>query len=626
MWLLGITLVSLLLFVKLISSYSWRLSFCLALQAFALLSWLGVEVFGYFDSINFLNLFIFWICITIPASYYNFINRYRLLGLSTENLVSFKFLWLTGLIFLLTFLSGILYAPNTIDSTVYHLTRIEFWLQHRNIDYFATQTDRMLYQPPLAEYMIMQFRILQNSDTFSFIIQWLFTLGACVGVSLLAEIAGAKKKTQYIAFFISATIPMVVLQSSSTQNDVTVSFFIVMAAYFLLKNLSDGKSLSAILTGISIGEAILTKGTAYVFLFPICMYWGIVTLKNVYLKKTSFGLQLRNLSLFILPFLIICGSFYYRNFVLIGSPLGVSKELFYVYNNQTHTLSSFISVIIRNISLHFSVPGIHLLSEKIIFFIHEKVLGLNVNDPSTSFTPFDLPMLGMTEDNAGNFFHFILFFPAVIFITKHRNANLRAITVFGLISFLLFCFQIKFQIWHSRLHIPIFLLMSVPIAFYLSEIKRSVIIFTILGLSGVFFALFCFSRPIIKLPPLTTKTYFTAPRISHIYHVEEMKSRQMAALITYLKDSKFRKIAVKSEEMYGNDILYPIMYELRDKVSFYPIQMTNRTKVLDKPRNDYDAVLFFTNTPPEILNVDKKYRKMEINAGNLYIFVPQNPV
>lgn len=622
MWLLGITLVSLLLFVKLISSYSWRLSFCLALQAFALLSWLGVEVFGYFDSINFLNLFIFWICITIPASYYNFKNRYRLLGLATENLVSFKFLWLTGLIFLLTFLSGILYAPNTIDSTVYHLTRIEFWLQHRNIDYFATQTDRMLYQPPLAEYMILQFRILQDSDTFSFIIQWLFALGACVGVSLLAEIAGAKKKTQYIAFFVSATIPMVVLQSSSTQNDVTVSFFIVMAAYFLLKNLSDGKSLSAILTGISIGEAILTKGTAYVFLFPICMYWGIVTLKNVYLKKTSFGIQLRNLSLFILPFLIICGSFYYRNFVLIGSPLGVSKELFYVYNNQTHTLSSFISVIIRNISLHFSVPGIHLISEKIIFFIHEKVLGLSVNDPSTSFTPFDLPMLGMTEDNAGNFFHFILFFPAIIYVTKHKNTNLRAITVFGLISFLLFCFQIKFQIWHSRLHIPIFLLMSVPTAFFLANFKYSNISLVFLGLSGVFFALFCFNRPIVKFPPLTTNTYLTSPKIAQFYHMEEEKGKQMSTLIAFLKEKKFKKIAVKSEEKYGNDILYPVMYELRHQSIFYPVQMTNQTRVLYSPTHAYDAVLFFTNTPQESLDLDKKYKKIAINAGNLYIFVP----
>jgi len=272
-------------------------------------------------------------------------------------------------IFFFTFLSGILYAPNTIDSTVYHLTRIEFWIQHKNVNYFATQTDRMLYQPPLAEYMILQIRVLQDSDTFSFIIQWLFALGSCVAVSLLAEIAGGNKKVQYLSFFISATIPILILQSSSSQNDVTVSFFIIMTAYFLLKNLKENKSSSALFSGLSIGQAILTKGTAYVFLFPICIYWGIMKLIKVYRNEAKFLTQLGFLTLLFIPFLFICGTFYYRNFILIDSPLGVSKELFYVYNNESHSITSFLSVLFRNISLHFSVPGLHVIAEKFIFCI-----------------------------------------------------------------------------------------------------------------------------------------------------------------------------------------------------------------------------------------------------------------
>ena len=622
MWLLLLFFINAILSIKVFSNFSWRLSFCLSLQLFALLSWACVESLGFFNAIGFQSCLIFWSFWTILLIAFNHINRGQISKFSFAEIKENKLLWVISVLFFFSFLSGVLYAPNTIDSTVYHLTRIEFWIQHKNINYFATQTDRMLYQPPLAEYMILQFRVLQDSDIFSFIIQWLFALGACVGVSLLSEIAGASKKVQYLSLFVAGTIPMVILQSSSTQNDVTVSFFIVMTAYFLLKNLKENKSSTAIFSGVSIGEAILTKGTAYVFLFPICIYWGIMKLIKVFKKETKFLKQLVFLACLIAPFLLICGTFYFRNFVLIGSPLGVSKELFYVYNNQSHSIPSFLSVIFRNISLHFSVPGLHLMAEKFIYFLHNSILYLDVNDPATSFTPFDLPMLGMTEDNAGNFLHFILFIPALIFVFKSNNSTLKAISIFGLVSFFLFCFQIKWQIWHSRLHIPVFLLMSVPTAFYINELKYSKIIIILLGISGIFYALFCFNRPLIKYPPLTTKTYFTQPRIVHFYHMEGKKGKDMQLVIEYLKNKGFKNIGVKSEEMYGNDILYPIMYELRGKTNFTPIQMTNRTKVLDNSKGNYDAILLFSLTPPDTLKVDKNYKKMTVNAENLFIFVP----
>ncbi|MFN3489022.1 MAG: ArnT family glycosyltransferase [Emticicia sp.] len=586
------------------------------------MSWVCVESLGFFNAIGFKECLIFWSFFTVTLIIYNYRHLNRLPKFDFTIFRSNKFVISITVIFALTFLSGLLYAPNTIDSTVYHLTRIEFWLQHRNINYFATQTDRMLYQPPLAEYMILQFRVFQDSDIFSFIIQWLFSIGSCVAVSLLAEVAGTNKKTQYLSFFIAGTIPMVILQSSSTQNDVVVSFFILMTAYFMLKNLKENQSLTIILSGVSIGQAILTKGTAYVFLFPICMYWGIMKLVKIYKKELKFLPQLAYLALLFVPFLAICGSFYYRNYVLIGSPLGVSKELFYVYNNQSHSLPSFLSVIFRNISLHFSVPGVHLMAEKFIYFLHNNILHLSVNDPATSFTLFDLPMLGMTEDNAGNFLHILLFVPALIVVFKSNNSTLKVIVAFGLISFLLFSFQIKWQIWHSRLHIPIFLLMSIPLAYYLVEVKFSKIIVGIFALSGVFFAVFCFNRPIIKFSPLTTQTYFTQPRISQFYHMEEQKGKDMQEVIAFLQNNNYKNIAVKSEEKYGNNILYPIMFELRNQAKFYPIQMDNKTKALDKPVGNYDAILFFTFTPPDILKVDKNYKKMTINAENLYIFAP----
>lgn len=611
-----------ILSIKLISKFSWRLSFCLSLQAFALLSFLFVEILGFFDAIGFYECLVFWaICTIVPiffnVKYYKSRPKFDSFRLKGSRMILFSII-----IFVLTFISGALYAPNTIDSTVYHLTRVEFWLQHRNIDYFATQTDRMLYQPPLAEYMLLQFRVLQDSDTFSFIIQWIFMIGSCVGVSLLAELAGLTKKTQNLTFFVASTIPIGILQSSSTQNDIVVSFFIVMTAYFLIKNLKENQTSASFLSGVSIGQAILTKGTAYVFLFPMCMFWGIMKLIKIYKKEVKFLPQLLAFGFLVVPFLAICGSFYYRNFMLLGSPLGVSKELFYEYNNQSHSLTSFLSVFLRNISLHFTVPGVQLIVEKLVFFIHQYVLLIDINDPATSFCLYELPMIGLTEDNAGNFLHFILFIPAVIVVFRSKNKVLKTITFFALIGFLLFCFQIKWQVWHSRLHIPVFLLMSISLAFLLEKLTFSKSLLFLLGVSALMFATLCFYRPLIKLPPITTKTYFTQARIKHFYTMQENLGQQMETVVRFLKENNFKKIAVKSEEPYGNDILYPIMYELRHTTKFYPIQMTNQTKVLDTNNSPYDAILYFTVTPPEQLMVDRNYNKMKVNAENLYIFAP----
>lgn len=616
-------LVVLSLSFKVYFKYSWRLSFCISLQTFALGSLIFVEIFGFLNRISFFECFFFWLIPTILLTLYFFRSRNSYTPLRKNLFLTYPFIWILFVVLVLSFLSGILYAPNTIDSLVYHLTRIEYWLQHKNINFFSTQTDRMLYQPPLSEYMILQFRLLQNSDTFSFIIQWIFAIGSGVAVSLIAEVAKLSRKAQYISFYVAMTIPMVILQSSSTQNDVVLSFFVLMSTYFLLKNIQKSTDMTAFFGGISIGEAILTKGTSYLLVFPICIYWGWRKLIVVYRNRRLLFVQARFILLMIVPFIAICGTFYFRNFTLIGSPLGVSKELFYVYNNQSHSLPSFLSVIIRNISLHLTVPGLHVLVEKMIFFIHEFILGVDINDLATSFTPFDLPMLGMTEDNAGNSIHFFILLPSIIFAYKSENSVLKVILFLTLGSFLLFCFQVKWQLWHSRLHTPIFLLSSVLIGAFIEKIKQSQIVIIILGISALFFAVFCFNRPIIKLPPITTSVYFSNPRTRQYYPMELEKGNQMDQLILFLVEKKYRNIAVKSDEKYGSDILYPIMYALRSISEFTPIEVNNMSSSLNTKKGGFDAILYFTPNPVERIMLDKSYEKIPLGTENIFVFKPK---
>jgi len=153
-------------------STSVRYNFIISLQIFGLLSLVSVEIFSYFNILNATSVGIFWAVILLSSVF--FVQKLRVLRDLPPKITALwkqdKPLFLPSLIiFTLTFFLGLLYAPNDSDSLSYHLPRIEFWIQHQNIAYYATETDIILYQPPLAEYMILQIRIIDNADYFDFL-------------------------------------------------------------------------------------------------------------------------------------------------------------------------------------------------------------------------------------------------------------------------------------------------------------------------------------------------------------------------------------------------------------------------------------------------------------------------
>jgi hypothetical protein len=194
-------------------------------------------------------------------------------------------LFFTAAILLLTFIQGILYPPNNWDSMTYHMARIASWISHRSLAHYPTHIIRQLYQPPFAEYVIMHVDVLNRTDYFSNSVQFIFLLLSIISIVLIIENFGLSRRYKIIAIVLAVTIPEVILQAASTQNDVVVSFFIITSWYFGLKTISDGQLKYFVALGITIGLCLLTKGTAYVYLFPILLLWGIRVL--IVLFKTK---------------------------------------------------------------------------------------------------------------------------------------------------------------------------------------------------------------------------------------------------------------------------------------------------------------------------------------------------
>ncbi|MEM7552630.1 MAG: glycosyltransferase family 39 protein, partial [Cyanobacteria bacterium P01_A01_bin.84] len=266
----------------------------------------------------------------------------------------------------------------------YHMSRVIHWMQNRSVAHYPTYIVRQVDTPPLAGFIITHLQILSGSDRFANLVQWFSMLGSLVAVSLVAKKLGANLYGQLISAFVCLTIPMGLLQASSTQNDYVVSFWLACFIYYtitFLSNLSNkiSKNPSKVFNlGASLGLAILTKATAYIYAFPFFVWLSISIFreKNLRLLKKLIIVGLITISINIFH--------WYRNFIIWGTPLGVSGN---ITKNELFTLSAILSNCIRNISLHLITVNQHLnkLLETLIILVHDNLLDINISDSRTTF-------------------------------------------------------------------------------------------------------------------------------------------------------------------------------------------------------------------------------------------------
>ncbi len=386
----------------------------------------------------------------------------------------FPSLLLAGVAWIVVITAGlaIASAPNNPDSMRYHLSRVMHWLQHGTVAHYPTHSLKQLYQNPGSEFAIAQFQLLSGGDYFANLVQWGSMVVSLVGVSLIARQLGCDRRGQIWAVVFCATIPMGVLQAASTQNDYVVTLWLVCLSYFTLLMLQVGVTVStAVYIGASLGLAILSKGTAYIYAFPLCLgllVWTIQQKRRRVWQLASFAAAIA---------LLLNLGHYLRNFALSGSPLGVDVA---AETNNTLSLPVFLASIFKQLSLHGDwVRALQLqnwivpttgLTEKVITIIHDQ-LGLDINNPdllSPKVSRFYVPAISQYEDTSGNPVHIILIFVGLLILVSRKSLRKHSHLVGGAIllvtSFFIFSFLFTWSPWRSRLHLPLFVLFSPLVA------------------------------------------------------------------------------------------------------------------------------------------------------------------
>lgn len=158
-------------------------------------------------------------------------------------------------------------APNNFDSMTYHLSRAAYWLQFHTIEQFPEATARQGTFPPNAEILSAWTMMLTKGDRFAQLVQWAAMLGTAGSVYCWARMLAWGRQAALFAALVFAMVPLVVLQASSTQNDLVVTAFLIAGALFLYRGITDQQRGELVVGAVAVALAVGTKTTA-LFMLP----------------------------------------------------------------------------------------------------------------------------------------------------------------------------------------------------------------------------------------------------------------------------------------------------------------------------------------------------------------------
>jgi hypothetical protein len=471
--------------------------------------------------------------------------------------------------------------PNTWDSMTYHMSRVAHWARNGSLAHYPTHITRQLAQPPGSEYLILHSYVLSGGDRWANVGQLLAFVGNVVMAMLIAERLGAGRRGQALAAVACATLPIALLTAASTQNDLLGGFWLLGFAYFVLSRTRAHPGVArargdAVWMGLALGLAMLTKALTYVLAVPFLLW--LVALEF----RTLGWRALRPLATVALVAVAVDAGHYARNLLVFRSPIGMAE---YRVQNEIHTPAALFSNVIRNVSLHLGsqVPALDAAVERAVLALHAAV-GMDPQDPRTTWegTRYAVVARHLNEDYAGNPLHLLLAMAAAgLALRRPRSALVIGLYAALLVAFLTFCAYLKWQPWHVRLHLPLFVAACALIG--LSMERWPVLLARTIGaallVSAVPYLLWNETRPL-----LGERSVLTAPRLQQYFASRPRLQETHARLAAGAARSGCRQIGLL---MHANSWEYPLWVLLDARAADGPrlhhVRVTNPSAGTHEP-------------------------------------------
>jgi hypothetical protein len=284
-------------------------------------------------------------------------------------------------------------APNTYDSQTYHLPRIERWARDGSVEFYPTGIHRQITYPPGAEFLLLHLRLLTGSDALFNLLQWSCGLLCLVVVTRLAAQLGVPRRGQLLGALVVASVPMVVLQSSSTQTDLVVAAWVACVVTFVLDGVGPGPSVrppdlsTVLLIAAATGLVTVTKATGGLLAGPFLVWWTLAQLRRGArpVRRLVLGRVAAAVLLIVVGALVLAGPQFLRVYETFGNPLGppqLSESLTLQRRDPGSLLINGLRV--AHTALEVPVPPVNRWTADRINGLAD-LLGRDPSDPRTTF-------------------------------------------------------------------------------------------------------------------------------------------------------------------------------------------------------------------------------------------------
>lgn len=564
------------------------------------------EALSLFGALTFPSLLVFWTVVAMASAALYVTTRRkhlaqplrtRLRHTPGQRVLLAAILTITATIGTVAFIG----PPNTWDSMDYHMPRVLYWIQNRTVDFYPTHFTSQNQLAPGAEYAVLHLHVLGGSDRLAGFVQGYAFVGCMIASAFLCARFGLGRTAVLGSALFVATIPMGILEASSTYVDYVVTFWVMSFACFTLRPEDPGRAnrLSLVLPGLALGLAILTKGTAYLYAAPFLVWF---VLQEIRRRRFAAAVPLAACAALTL---VINAPFYARCHELCGNPLGITetvvdpgKNIKGGVVNETFGPKAILSNLIRNTATHFHMTPsvtVNLAVEAAVVRIHE-LLGMDVDDRRTTWgtevfrssthkrvakNPAERRRY-RSDEGISNPFHFLLIVASLGMVLGLRRLRTRegllAYALCCAAGFLLFCGYLKWQPYHSRLHMSFFVLSAPFVATALFDAAKSRT--GILGQALTLTVLTGMTLPTLlyscERPLLGEHSMLLKPRNDRYFWFPHRKEPFTSAQ-HFLKDRKLNAVG-----LVGADWEYPIMVLLRQDhpgVRFLDVNVTDHSKV-----------------------------------------------
>jgi hypothetical protein len=394
--------------------------------------------------------------------------------------------------------------PNNWDSQTYHLARVEHWIANGSVSHYPTNIVSQNAYGPFAGLLLLHPRLLSGTDVFASLGQWLSMVCSVAAAWRITRQLGGDARRAWIAALFVVTLPMGVLQSTSTMNDYVAGAYAICFVTLGLE-LIQAPSLRFWLA-VEAMAAIALGGTAKVVAYQVTAGFGI-WFATAMVRKLR---PVQTVALVVAALAIIgtiSVTMFVRNIATYGVAGPGTASVLTSGVRPAEILDNALLGTVTNFS-----TGYPEIDAAVIDLVNKVTSALGLNAYRLPGSKFELSgfFYLLHEDLAPNAAHALIIIGAflVLIADSIRGRVASPAKIYWaawFAGFVVFCALMRWQIWILRFQVQGFVLAAPAVAMVWPAFQRRMAgrlafaaLVAIMLYNGLFALLFNATRPLLS--------------------------------------------------------------------------------------------------------------------------------